>query len=168
MFHFMLAVSLRTGDVYALRYIRIASAAAAQAGCQTFLSLLAMAPSAAELALEAEFAIKHGRYALSKPLIRDKLIAYWSGRGETLVDLPLDVDNDDVTSWEGEWKAMAASAGVADAVDQNRLIGWLKARANPAVGSGGTHSESLASRVMTSLEAAGRAGERSEGHRGRG
>ena len=56
---------------------------------------------------------------LAKDLVQDKLLAYFAGRGEALVDLPTDVDTDDSTSWQSEWETIAKSAGITDEVDRS-------------------------------------------------
>jgi hypothetical protein len=118
---------------------------------------------AAKAAHAAFWAAKHGR-VLAKDLVQDKLLAYFAGRGEALVDLPTDVDTDDSTSWQSEWETIAKSAGITDEVDIGRLVQWLRKRAagpsaGKAVGAAGraletleTHGITLSAAVVSDLE----------------
>ena len=109
--------------------------------------------TAAAAALQATLYRRHGRHALSRPLVADKLHAFFVARGESINDLPLDVDVDDVDSWADAWKAMAVDAGVALESDRVRLIAWLHARGRPdstARAAGG-----LANTALEALEAHG-------------
>ena len=108
---------------------------------------------AAEAALRAELSIRHGRFNLSRPLIVDRLVAFLAGRGEGVNDLPFDLDNDDEETWEDEWRRVAISAGIADELDQDRFIFWLRARSRPIISS--RESTGLSHVAITSLEKAG-------------
>ena len=73
--------------------------------------------AAATAALRAEFSVRQGRFSLSTSLIVDKLVTYLAARGEGINDLPFDIDRDDEEAWEKEWRQLATSAAVADALD---------------------------------------------------
>ena len=59
--------------------------------------------SAASAALLAEFSKRHGRHILPKDLIVQKIVDFFVARGESLAELPLEVDLEDEASWEAEW-----------------------------------------------------------------
>eukprot|EP00966_Prymnesium_polylepis_P123890 2865040-Prymnesium_polylepis.1 len=61
-----------------------------------------MAPldAAGKAALVAEFKVRHGRHLLNVGLIVGVLSDYFAGRGESVADLPWDVDLDDEQAWE--------------------------------------------------------------------
>ena len=73
-----------------------------------------MAPlgDAAKAALRAELQGRHGRHVLHRERIVDALVTYCGGRGESVADLPFDVDNDDEQAWEKEWRTLASSASI--------------------------------------------------------
>ena len=70
-----------------------------------------MAPTAlssgAAAAHAAFWARSSGGRKLSEELVQKKLVAYFTSRGEALVDLPTAVDMDDVTAWKDEWEDIA-------------------------------------------------------------
>ena len=74
--------------------------------------------------------------------MQNALVKRFVARGESLTELPLDVEKDDVESWESYWRAELAASGIADAGDSVRFIQWLHARSNPvtaaAKGASGT------------------------------
>ena len=112
-----------------------------------------MAPlsSSAVAALEAALALKHGRFVLHTD-VRAKLVKYWAGRGESLTELPWDVDKDDESTWEGEWKMMADAADIKDPSDIFKLIAWLRAKSAP---SSASSKSTVVERTLKSLEAHG-------------
>ena len=114
-----------------------------------------MAPlaSAAEAALRAELSVRHGRHSLSQSLIVNVLVTFLAARGEGINDLPFDVDRDDESTWEREWRQLATSAGVADNLDIDRLIFWLRARSRPIASS--RDSSGISNVALTTLEKAG-------------
>eukprot|EP00966_Prymnesium_polylepis_P184120 4267356-Prymnesium_polylepis.1 len=93
-----------------------------------------------------------GGRTLSKVLIQDLLIAYFDGRGEALVDLPTDVDVDDVEDWRKEWQTIAKSAGIADEVDRDRLVKHLEKR---AAGPSASKAKGVAAKALETLETHG-------------
>ena len=72
-----------------------------------------MAPlsDASVAAIVAAFSTTYGRFSVTESS-RNKLVEVWRGKGETLAELPLDVDVDDVESWKTEWEAMLDDAGI--------------------------------------------------------
>ena len=109
--------------------------------------------SAAEAALRAEFSQRWGRFVLSKTLVVNVLVTFLAARGEGINDLPFLIDRDDEESWEDEWRQIAASAGIADDLDQQRLIMWLRAKNRPAVAASGATGASHV--ALTALEKVG-------------
>jgi hypothetical protein len=108
--------------------------------------------AAAEAAHTAFWAGSQGGKTLSSEHIQKKLVPYFVGRGEALVDLPTDVDVDDVEGWKQEWEAIAASAGISDPVDCGRLVKWLQKR---SAGPTSVRSQGVAGRALETLEAHG-------------
>jgi hypothetical protein len=95
---------------------------------------------------------RHGGRTLAKELVQDKLNGYFAGRGEAVVDLPIDVDVDDVEGWRVEWRAIAASAGIDDEVDRERLIKFLEKR---SAGPVGIKATGVAAKALETLESHG-------------
>ena len=60
-------------------------------------------PSATQAALEGVLKVKYGRHSLL-PSVQAKLVTYWVCRGESVADLPWDVDVDDEAGWQAEWQ----------------------------------------------------------------
>ena len=87
----------------------------------------AMAPSARALALKGLFAASYDRFRLPTSVV-DALVAFFDGRGESVVDLSLACEAADLASFEAEWKAYARDSGITSDGDKIRLVGWLKAR----------------------------------------
>ena len=90
-------------------------------------SELAMAPTplgtAASAALLAEFSKRHGRHVLPKDLVVQKIVDFFVARGESLTELPLEVDLDDEPSWEAEWLQVAEDASISLLSDRLKLVG---------------------------------------------
>jgi hypothetical protein len=106
-----------------------------------------MAPlgDAARAALDALWAEKHGRFVI-RPECRTQLTDYFGGRGDYVMELPLDVDKEAIDEWRSEWRTIARSAGFTDALDSIRLVSWLEARGAPsaaAAAAGGVLKLSL-------------------------
>ena len=113
-----------------------------------------MAPlgDAAKAAHAALWSARHGGRVLGQERVQDKLIAYFAGRGEAVIDLPVDVDVNDKDSWRSEWKLIATSAGIDDDVDVARLVMWLEKR---AAGPTGVKSTGVAAKALETLETHG-------------
>eukprot|EP00966_Prymnesium_polylepis_P002322 53506-Prymnesium_polylepis.1 len=95
-----------------------------------------MAPleAAAVAAIKAELSKRHGRHHLPSAVV-DKLVQFFTSRGESLADLALDVDDDDVDAWEKLWGVVEEDAGVDTASDRLRVVQYLHARSKPASGT---------------------------------
>ena len=91
-----------------------------------------MAPlsDASVAAIVAAFSTTYGRFSVTESS-RNKLVEVWRGKGETLAELPLDVDVDDVESWKTEWEAILDDAGINAKTERVRIILWLEARRGP-------------------------------------
>ena len=113
-----------------------------------------MAPSSDELAMRGCFAQPYNGVAL-RPAVQAALVAHFVARGETLRDLPLAVDVDDLPTWESEWKAHLVDAGNGSAADAIRLLKWLKARSGSSLGRETDKTKSLANDVICDLEQIG-------------
>ena len=113
-----------------------------------------MPPSAAELAIKGCLSQTYGRQK-NLPSVVTKLTAHFVGRGESLADLPLPVDTDDVAPWEAEWMAHMTDAGCTSSADKVKLIQWLKARGGATTGREADSVKSWANDVLTDLEAIG-------------
>ena len=110
-------------------------------------------PSAARAALQAAFAKQYGHYKLHPTLVQAKLVDYFDGRGESVVDVRFDVDRDDQPAWEQGWLERAEDAGVDGNADRKDLVRWLLARSAPiTAGSAASGATALA---LTTLEAHG-------------
>jgi hypothetical protein len=118
------------------------------------LGCFCMAPlgDAAKAAHTALWAQRHGGRVLGQERVQAKLVEYFAGRGEAVVDLPVDVDVNDKAGWQGEWKLIAASASIDDAVDVDRLIKWLEKRSS---GPSGVKSTGVAAKALETLESHG-------------
>ena len=114
-----------------------------------------MAPldAAATAAVKAKLSKRHGRHHLPANVVA-KLVQFFTGRGESLVDLPLDVDDDDVDAWEKLWGVIAEDAGVDVSSDRLRVVQYLHVRSKPA--SGATRDATgVANVAIMALEANG-------------
>ena len=98
-----------------------------------------MAPTAAETAIRGALARAHGIYKNNVTTVVDPLVAYFSGRGESLADIPLDVPTVNKADHERRWRARLLAAAVNDAGDVEDFLLWMEARSAP-VGSGGSRS----------------------------
>ena len=79
--------------------------------------------AANERAVKGELALKHGRHHCPW---QAEILAYVSGRGVGVTELPWAVDKDDEAAWESEWLALLASAKAdSDALNRKQLILWL-------------------------------------------
>ena len=92
-----------------------------------------MAPlsEAAAAALLAVLSKRHGRHVLPRDLVVAKLVEFFARRGESISDLPLAVDEEDVPSWETLWLEIAADAGIEATSDRRRLVDFLRVRSKP-------------------------------------
>ena len=84
---------------------------------------------AAKAALQGEFGKSVGARRLHTE-VQAALVRRYVARGEALTELPLDVEKDDVASWEAGWRAELTASGITDAGDSVRFIQWLHARSN--------------------------------------
>jgi hypothetical protein len=120
------------------------------------LSFCDMAPtalgSAAVAAHTAFWAAPHGGRALPLEIVQKPLVAYFTGRGEALAELPTDVDVSDMPSWRDEWLDIAKSAGIGEERDQKRIVNWLEKR---FAGPGGTKAVGVAAKALETLDAHG-------------
>ena len=57
------------------------------------------------------WAKRYGRHRLHPELVQAKLVAFFAGRGESVDELPLAVDKEDMEAWADEWRQRAADAG---------------------------------------------------------
>ena len=97
------------------------------------LSFCDMAPtalgSAAVAAHTAFWAAPHGGRAVPLEIVQKPLVAYFTGRGEALAELPTDMDVSDMPSWRDEWLDIAKSRrglGKRQERDQKRIVNWLE------------------------------------------
>eukprot|EP00966_Prymnesium_polylepis_P209443 4851676-Prymnesium_polylepis.1 len=114
-----------------------------------------MAPleAAAVVAIKAELSKRHGRHHLPAVVV-EKLVRFFTSRGESLADLSLDVDDDDVEAWEKLWAVVAEDAGVDTASDRLRVVQYLHARSRPSSGTT-RDATGVANVAITALEANG-------------
>ena len=70
----------------------------------------------------------HGNKRLPKPLVQDKLVAYFGSRGETVTELELVPDRDNLDTWRAEWDATLVDAEITSAADRLKTIGWLESK----------------------------------------
>ena len=96
-----------------------------------------MAPSAAAVALKGLFSQTFDRYKLTASMIT-RLVDFFDGRGESVVDLSLACEASDLASFEAEWKGYAHDATIISEGDKIRLVGWLKARMASTKAGGAT------------------------------
>ena len=108
---------------------------------------------AAQAAHTAFWGGRFGRFTLHPELTAAKLVAFFTTRGESTGELPLDVDQDDVEAWTQEWLIRAKDAGVALEGDRTSVVSWLKARS--AAGTPGATPTDQAQRVVDALAAQG-------------
>ena len=114
-----------------------------------------MAPSASEIAIRGALVRTHGPYKNNVAKVVEPLVAYFVGRGESLVDVPLDVPSTSKSDHERRWRAKLLAAGITDAGDVEDFLLWMDARSAPS-GSGGAGTASgLAKVALVALEAAG-------------
>ena len=67
----------------------------------------------AEASLAAEFGKTHSGKRL-RSVVAKALVAYLAGRGESLTEIGLDVDNNDVEGWKRTWEGTMRGAGIAE------------------------------------------------------
>ena len=106
--------------------------------------------AALKSALEREF----GGLRLHVTVV-SALVTYFAGRGEALVDLPLDYPLRASDDFERRWLAKLRSAGVADEGDQVDFMLWTKARSAPGGSRGAATATGLAKVALLALEEAG-------------
>ena len=114
---------------------------------------MARLEAAAIAAIQAEFSKRRGRHKLPAAVIV-KIVEFFASRGESLADLPLDLDEDDVTSWEKLWHSIGEDAGVSTASDRLRVVQFLHARSRPASGTA-RDASGVANVALVALEANG-------------
>ena len=110
-------------------------------------------PPAGISAHQAFWAKRTGRYVLHTTLVQEKLVAFFAGRGESIGELPVDVDVNDVEAWAQEWVVRAKDAGIKAESDRNSVVALLKARSTLGAG-GGVHTDQ-AQRIVDVLASAG-------------
>ena len=117
--------------------------------------MLPMPPSAAAIAIGEALKRVHGPYKNNVNTVVDPLVTYYTGRGESLADIPLDVPSVNKTDHERRWRARLVAAGVADQGDIEDFLLWMDARSAP-VGAGGAGAASgLAKVALVPLESVG-------------
>ena len=117
--------------------------------------MLPMPPSAAAIAIGEALKRVHGPYKNNVNTVVDPLVTYYTGRGESLADIPLDVPSVNKTDHERRWRARLVAAGVADQGDIEDFLLWMDARSAP-VGAGGAGAASgLAKVALVALESVG-------------
>ena len=95
----------------------------------SFVFTMAPLDAGSERAVKGELAIKHGRHSCP---CQAEILAYVTGRGVGVTELPWAVDTNDEAPWESEWLALLTSAKPdADALDRKQIILWLRARGAP-------------------------------------
>ena len=77
------------------------------------------------IALKGLFSQTFDRYKLA-PSVVTRLVDFFDGRGESVVDLSLACEAAGLPSFEAEWKGYAQDAGITSEGDKIRLVGWLK------------------------------------------
>ena len=102
-----------------------------------FLRISMAPPSAAAIALKGLFSQTFDRYKLTASMVT-RLVDFFDGRGETVVDLSLACEASDLASFESEWKGYAQDATITSEGDKIRLVGWLKARMASTKAGGAT------------------------------
>ena len=116
-----------------------------------------MAPTAGEIAIKGALSRAHGPYKMHVANVVDPLVAYFVGRGESLVDIPLDVPSSGKVDHERRWRAKLAAAGITDGGDVEDFLLWMDARSAPAGAGGAGVASGLAKVALVALEAAGEA-----------
>ena len=110
--------------------------------------------AAGRTAHHAFWAKRFGRFSLHKECVQDKLSIFFAGRGETVGELPLDVDKDNLEQWAEEWRQKAEDAGVASRSDREAIVNWLKEKTK-VNSKGGAVKTDTVQRVLDSLASAG-------------
>ena len=78
------------------------------------MSLLFMSLSEGDRAAwRAALNVGFGSLKLHKTLVQDKLLTFHDGRGESMLDVPLDVDVTDEEGWATLWETRAKDAEIA-------------------------------------------------------
>ena len=90
--------------------------------------LFAMAPSATEIAIRGALSRTHGPYKNHVSKVVDPLVSYFVGRGDSLVDVPLDVPSTAKADHERRWRARLLAAGILDAGDVEDFLLWMDSR----------------------------------------
>ena len=114
-----------------------------------------MAPSAVEIAIRGALMRAHGPYKNHVASVVDPLVAYFVNRGDSLVDIPLDVPSSGKVDHERRWRAKLLAAGITDAGDVEDFLLWMDARSAPAGAGGAGVASGLAKVALVALEAAG-------------
>ena len=70
----------------------------------------------------------HGNKRLPKALVQEKLVTYFGSRGETVTELELVPDKDNLEAWRAEWDATLKDAEITSAADRLKTIGWLESK----------------------------------------
>jgi len=110
--------------------------------------------AAATAAVTSALQREHGGIRLNIALVTP-LVAYFSGRGEAVTELPLDYPLRGTEDFERRWLAKLRAAGVTDEGDQVDFLLWTKARAAPSSAGGAATATGLARVALLALEAAG-------------
>ena len=76
-----------------------------------------MAPTAGEIAIKGALSRTHGPYKNHAANVVDPLVTYFVGRGDSLVDIPLDAPSSGKADHERRWRAKLAAAGITDGGD---------------------------------------------------
>lgn len=98
----------------------------------------------------------HGNKRLPKALVQDKLVAYFGSRGETVTELELVPDKDNLDAWRAEWDATLIDAEVSSAADRLKTIGWLESKGGLRGSvSAVTGSTNLARMALEAFESVG-------------
>ena len=71
-----------------------------------------MAPTAAETAIRSALSRQHGPYKLNVDNVVTPLVTYYIGRGENLMDIPLDVPHVNKSDHERRWRARLPGASI--------------------------------------------------------
>ena len=92
---------------------------------------------------------RFGRFSAHKELVAELLVEYFTRRGESVDDLPIDVDRDNVEAWTQEWRDKASDAGITGKSDIEAVVNMLKERSR-LLAPGARHADA-ASRIVDSL-----------------
>ena len=114
-----------------------------------------MAPTASEIAIKGALSRVHGPYKNNATKVVDPLVSYFIGRGDTLVDVPLDVPSGGKADHERRWRAKLLAAGINDEGDVEDFLLWMDARSAPSGAGGAGTASGLAKVALVALEAAG-------------